>query len=111
MAIIQNHVHEVCQKEIEMDAFGVAFHSIYFRNNSHIINVIVFWSFKIQYMNQEIELYWILNVQNKKYFNNMTEAVQMNFLRHLLGITKLDKEKNQCIRQKTRAQNMLKEIK
>jgi len=28
------------------------------------------------------------------------EAAQMNFLRHLLGITKLDKEKNQCIRGK-----------
>ena len=28
------------------------------------------------------------------------EAAQMKFLRHLLGITKLDKEKNQCIRQK-----------
>ena len=25
------------------------------------------------------------------------EAAQMKFLRHLLGITKLDKEKNQCI--------------
>ena len=35
----------------------------------------------------------------------------MKFLRHLLGITKLDKEKNQCIRQKTGAQNILKEIK
>jgi len=32
-------------------------------------------------------------------------------LRHLLGITKLDKEKNQCIRQKTGVQNMVKEIK
>ena len=30
---------------------------------------------------------------------------------HLLGITKLDTEKNQCIRQKTGAQNMVKEIK
>jgi hypothetical protein len=30
---------------------------------------------------------------------------------HLLGITKLDKEKNQCIRQKTGAQNIVKEIK
>jgi len=30
---------------------------------------------------------------------------------HLLGITKLDKEKNQCIRGKTGAQNILKEIK
>jgi len=37
---------------------------------------------------------------------------QMKFLRHLLGITKLDKEKNQCIREKkTGAQNIVKEIK
>jgi hypothetical protein len=36
----------------------------------------------------------------------------MKFLRHLLGITKLDKEKNQCIRgKKTGAQNIVKEIK
>jgi hypothetical protein len=35
----------------------------------------------------------------------------MKFLRHLLGITKLDKEKNQCIRQKTGAHNIVKEIK
>jgi len=35
----------------------------------------------------------------------------MKFLRHLLGITKLDKERNQCIRQKTGAQNIVKEIK
>ena len=27
----------------------------------------------------------------------------MKFLRHLLGITKLDKEKNQCIRKKNRS--------
>ena len=33
------------------------------------------------------------------------------FLRHLLGITKLDKEKNQCIREKTGAQTIVKEIK
>ena len=39
------------------------------------------------------------------------EAAQMKFLRHLLGITKLDKEKNQCIRQKTGAQNIVQEIK
>jgi len=31
------------------------------------------------------------------------EAAQMQFLRHLLGITKLDKEKNQCIWGKTRS--------
>jgi len=35
----------------------------------------------------------------------------MEFLRHLLGITKLDKEENQSIRQKTGAQNIVKEIK
>ena len=36
----------------------------------------------------------------------------MKFLRHLLGITKLDKVKNQCIRLKrTGAQNIVKEIK
>ena len=28
------------------------------------------------------------------------EAAQMQFLRQLFGITKLDKEKNQCIREK-----------
>ena len=39
------------------------------------------------------------------------EAAQIKFLRLLLGITKLDKEKNQCIRQKTGAQNIVKEIK
>ena len=38
-------------------------------------------------------------------------GVQMKFLRHLLGITKLDKEKNQCIRQNRGAQNTVKEIK
>jgi hypothetical protein len=35
----------------------------------------------------------------------------MKVLRHLFGITKLDKEKNQCIREKTGAQNIAKEIK
>ena len=35
----------------------------------------------------------------------------MKFLRHLLVITKLDKEMNQCIRGKTGAQNIVKEIK
>ena len=38
---------------------------------------------------------WIL----KKREEQRLEAAQMKFLRHLLGITKLDKEKNQCIRQ------------
>jgi len=34
-------------------------------------------------------------------FRSRTDEI----LRHLLGITKLDKEKNQCIREKTGAQN------
>ena len=35
----------------------------------------------------------------------------MKFLRRLLGITKLEKEMNQSIREKTGAQNIVKEIK
>jgi hypothetical protein len=50
-----------------------------------------------------------LGTEEKK--EQRLEAAQIKFLRHLLGITKLDKEKNQCIRQKTGAQNTVKEIK
>ena len=50
---------------------------------------------------------WVL----KKREEQRLEAAQMNFLRQPLGITKLDKEKNQRIRQKTGAQNIIKEIK
>ena len=39
---------------------------------------------------------WVL----KKREEQRLEAAQMKFLRHLLGITKLDTEKNQCIRGK-----------
>ena len=39
---------------------------------------------------------WVL----KKREEQRLEAAQMKFLRHLLGITKLYKRKNQCIRQK-----------
>ena len=39
---------------------------------------------------------WVL----KKREEQRLEAAKMKFLRHLLGITKLDKEKNQCIRGK-----------
>ena len=39
------------------------------------------------------------------------EAARMKFLRQLLGITKLDKEKNQRIRGKMGAQNIVQEIK
>jgi len=41
---------------------------------------------------------WVL----KKREEQRLEAAQTKFLRHLLGITKLDKEKNQCIRGKKR---------
>ena len=50
---------------------------------------------------------WVL----KKRDEQRLEAAQMKFLRHLLWITKLDKEKNQCVRGKTGAQNIVKEIK
>ena len=50
---------------------------------------------------------WVL----KKREEQRLEAAQMKFLRHLLGITKLDKQKNQCIEQKTGAQDIVKEIK
>ena len=47
----------------------------------------------------------------KKREEQRLEAAQMKCLRHLLGITKLDKEKNQRIKQKTGAQNIVKDIK
>jgi len=50
---------------------------------------------------------WVL----KKREEQCLEAAQMKFLRYLLGITKLDEEKNQCIREKMGAQNIVKEIK
>jgi hypothetical protein len=50
---------------------------------------------------------WVLKKREKQ----RLEAAQMKILRHLLGITKLDKEKNRCIRGKTGAQNIVKEIK
>jgi len=50
---------------------------------------------------------WVL----KKRDEQRLEAAQMKFFRHLLGITKLDKEKNQSIREKTGVQHIVKEIK
>ena len=50
---------------------------------------------------------WVL----KKIEEQGLEAAQMTFLRHLLGITKLHKENNQCIREKSGVQNIVKEIK
>ena len=42
---------------------------------------------------------WVLQKREEQ----RLEAAQMKFLRHLLGITKLDKEKYQCIRGKNRS--------
>jgi len=42
---------------------------------------------------------WVL----KKREEQRLEVAQMKFLRHLLGITKLDKERNHCIRGKNRS--------
>jgi len=39
---------------------------------------------------------WVLKKRKEQHL----EAAQAKFLRHLLGITKLDQEKNQCIREK-----------
>jgi len=50
---------------------------------------------------------WVL----KKREEQRLEAAQMKFLRHLLGIAKLDKEKNQCNRKKMGAQKIVQEIK
>jgi hypothetical protein len=47
---------------------------------------------------------WVL----KKIDEQRLEAAQIKFLKHLLGITKLDKEKNQSTRKKTGAQNIVK---
>ena len=52
----------------------------------------------------------IYRVKLKKREEQRLEAAQMKFLRHLLGITKLDKEKNQCIWEKTGAENIVKEM-
>ena len=50
---------------------------------------------------------WVLRKREEQ----RLEAAHMKFLRHLLGIRKLDKEKNQCIGEKTGAQNIVKEKK
>jgi hypothetical protein len=50
---------------------------------------------------------WIFKTREEQ----RLEAAQVKFLRHLLGITKLDKEKNQTIRERLGVQNIVKEIK
>jgi hypothetical protein len=47
----------------------------------------------------------------KKREEQRLEATQIKFLRHLLGITKLDKEKTKVLGKKTGAENIVKEIK
>jgi hypothetical protein len=50
---------------------------------------------------------WVLKKREKQ----RLETAQIKFLRHLLGITKLDKEKNQNIREKLGVHNIVKGIK
>jgi hypothetical protein len=50
---------------------------------------------------------WVL----KKREEQCLEAAQMKFLRDLLGITKVDKEKNQTVWENLGVQNIVKEIK
>jgi hypothetical protein len=44
-------------------------------------------------------------------YEQRLEAAQMKFLRHLLGIIKLDRERNQSVREKLGVQNIVLEIK
>jgi hypothetical protein len=46
----------------------------------------------------------------KKRDEQRLEAAQITFLRHLLGITKLDRERNQSVREKLGMQNIVLEI-
>jgi hypothetical protein len=50
---------------------------------------------------------WVL----KKRDEQRLEAAQMKFLVHFLGITKLDRERNQSVREKLGVQNIVLEIK
>jgi hypothetical protein len=50
---------------------------------------------------------WVL----KKRDEQRLEAAQMKFLRRLLGITKLDRERNQFLSEKLGVQNTVVEIK
>jgi len=50
---------------------------------------------------------WVLKKREEK----RLEEARMKFWRHLLGITKLHEEKNQCLREKKGEQNIVKEIK
>jgi len=50
---------------------------------------------------------WVLKEREEQHL----EAAHTEFFRHLFGIRKRYKEKNHCIRQKTGAQNIVKEIK
>ena len=60
---------------------------------------------------KNIKSNWTTDAHLNKRKERRSEAAQMKFLRNLLGITKLDKEKNPCIKKKTGAQNTLQEIK
>jgi hypothetical protein len=71
------------------------------RNEKHSPTNII-WVIKLRIMEA-----WVL----KKREEQRLEAAQMKLLTHIPGITKLDKEKNQCIREKPLTENMVMEIK
>ena len=50
---------------------------------------------------------WVLRKREER----RLEAAQVKFLRHLLEVTKLDKEMNQCIWEDTGSQSIVQEIK
>ena len=66
-------------------------------------------------MNYNIRKHNIINLVKERILSvgplQRLEAAEMKFLRHLFGITKPDKENNQSIREKTGAENIVKEIK
>jgi len=52
-------------------------------------------------------LFWTYYCQSKDKYTYVITFQCLKFLRYLLGITKLGKEKNQCIREKTGVQNIV----
>ena len=73
------------------------------------VHVLVFYTL-LPISNSNLSPYFAFICAASKRCSSLLETTQRKFLRHLLGITKLDKEKNQCIREKTGAQNIVEEI-
>ena len=82
----------ICLLTEEIIHFHI-FHVIYFKAKLRIYNITAKAALKF---GSEA---WVLKKREEQHL----EAAQIKLLRHLLGITKLDKEKNQCIRGKNRS--------